>query len=182
MGKQKLKHGWVPDKPPAALTHHHRALPAQNDVMHRQGLGVLLREGNCWLAQQPCFIAASHPPFISLWSTTSALRTNKYIFKIASALCLHPVALICCAVNFADHSYFPQRGPNSCFQIFPMFLSTGLRAAWTKSHPDLWPYRGWAGKGKLFIWNQLLERCLSHYCLGQSWWHFSWAENILTAH
>lgn len=128
MGKQRLRlrHGWVPGKPPAALTHHHRALPAQINVTHWQALGVLLREGNCWLAQQPCFIAASHPLFISLWSTTSAFRTNKYIFKIASALCLHPLALICCAVNFADRSNFPQRRCNSCFQIFPIFFPLDL--------------------------------------------------------
>lgn len=65
---------------------------------------MLLWEGNL---HSPGLLLLPYPAFISLQSTTSFFRTNKYIFKIARALCPHLVAPTFCAVNFADRSSFP---------------------------------------------------------------------------
>lgn len=81
---------------------------------------MLLWEGN--LHNSPGLLLLPHPAFISLQSTTSFFRTNKYIFKIARALCPHPVALTRCAVNFADRSSFPRGRCNLHSQTFSVLL------------------------------------------------------------
>lgn len=81
---------------------------------------MLLWEGN--LHSSPGLLLLPHPGFISLQSTTSFFRTNKYIFIIARALCPHPVALTRCVVNFADHPSFPRGRCNLHSQTFSVSL------------------------------------------------------------
>lgn len=127
----------LPSSHPRPLLFQELAAPShQESVTRQEGSEMLLWEGN--LHNSPALLLPPHPSFISLQSTTSSFRTNKYIFKTAGALCPHPVALTCCAVNFADRSSFPQGRCNIHSQNLFCFFA-GLVAAWTKLLQNLGP-------------------------------------------